>query len=146
MDAAKVLYTNDLWTISEFEVPSGAQSLADLKHMAYLQTLTIGNGLSGQLNNIAELSNLTQLTIANTAVSADELVIIGRLPSLTKLTLNNCGLSTVNGLGSIYNLTHLDLSNNSIRDISSLSGLKNITDLNLQRNVVNDLSTLSTLS
>lgn len=146
VDAAKVLYTNDLWTISEFEVPSGAQSLADLKHMAYLQTLTIGNGLSGQLNNIAELSNLTQLTIANTAVSADELVIIGRLPSLTKLTLNNCGLSTVNGLGSIYNLTHLDLSNNSIRDISSLSGLKNITDLNLQRNVVSDLSALSTLT
>lgn len=146
VDSAKVLYTNDLWAISEFEVPSGAQSLADLKHMAYLQTLTISNGVSGQLSNIAELSNLTQLQIANTAVTSEELVIIGRLPSLAKLTLDNCGLTTVNGLGSIYNLTHLDLRNNSIRDISTLSGLKNITDLNLQHNVVNDLSALSTLT
>lgn len=146
VDSAKVLYTNDLWAISEFEVPSGAQSLADLKHMAYLQTLTISNGVSGQLSNIAELSNLTQLQIANTAVTSEELVVLGRLPSLTKLTLDNCGLTTVNGLGSIYNLTHLDLRNNSIRDISTLSGLKNITDLNLQHNVVNDLSALSTLT
>ena len=146
VDSAKVLYTNDLWTISEFEVPSGAQSLADLRHMAYLQKLTITNGVSGQLNNIEKLSNLTQLQIVNTSVSPEELIIIGRLPSLTMLTLDNCGLTTVNGLGSIYNLTHLSLPNNSIRDISSLSTLKNITDLNMQHNVINDLSVLSALT
>ncbi len=146
VSAEKVLYTNDLWTIYEFEVPGGVQSLADLKHLAFLQTLTISNSVSGQLDCIANLANLTQLQIKNTAVTAEELVIIGRLPSLQKLTLDNCGLATVAGLGSIYNLTHLDLSNNSIRDISVLSGLKNLTELNIQHNVVNDLTPLSSIT
>ncbi len=144
--AEKVLYTNELWTISEFEVPSGAQNLADLKHLAFLQTLTINNSVSGQLSSISDLANLTKLQIANTSVSPEELILIGRLPSLKELTLDNCGLSTVAGLGSIYNLTHLNLSNNSIRDITPLSGLKNITELSLQRNVVSDLTPLSSLT
>lgn len=142
----KVLYTNELWTISEFEVPSGAQSLADLKHLAFLQTLTINSGVGGQLSNIAELANLTQLKISNTPVTPDELVIIGRLPALKELTLSNCGLSTVTGLGSIYNLTYLDLSSNSIRDISDLSGLKNLTELKIAHNVVNDLTPLANMT
>ncbi len=146
VNSDKVLYTNELWEIYEFEVPSGVQSLADLKHLAFLQTLKINSSVSGQLSSIAELSNLTQLQITDTAVTAEELVIIGRLPSLKQLTLDNCGLSTVAGLGTIYNLTHLDLSNNAIRDITALSGLKNITELHLQQNVVNDLTPLSTLT
>jgi len=146
VNSEKVLYTNELWTISEFDVPSGAQSLADLRHLAFLQSLTINNGVSGQLSNIANLTNLSKLQITNTAVTPDELVTIGRLPCLKELTLNNCGLSTVAGLGSIYNLTYLDLSNNSIRDISALSGLKNLQLLTLQHNVVNDLTPLSVLT
>jgi len=146
VSAEKVLYTNELWTISEFEVPNGVQDLTDLKYLSFLQTLTISNSVSGGLSNLAGLASLTQLEISNTAVTADELVVIGRLPSLTKLTLSNCGLATVTGLGSIYNLIHLDLSNNAIRDITELAGLKNLTELNLQHNVVNDLTPLSAMT
>lgn len=142
----KILYSNDLWTIQEFTVPENAKSLEDLKHLAFLEKLTLTNGVSGQLSNISELSNLTELTITDTVVNAEELPIIGRLPNLQRLTLNGCSLSTTAGLETAKSLSYLDLTNNAIRNISPLSSLKQLQELKLAKNALNDLSSLSGLN
>ena len=142
----KILYSNDLWTIQEFTVPENAKSLEDLKHLAFLEKLTLTNGVSGQLSNISELSNLTELTITDTVVNAEELPIIGRLPNLQRLTLNGCSLSTTAGLETAKSLNYLDLTNNAIRNISPLSSLKQLQELKLAKNALNDLSSLSGLN
>lgn len=144
--ADKVLYTDNLWTIKEFTVPENAADLSDLRHLAFLEKLTISKGVSGQLSNISGLANLKEISIADTAVNADELSYIGKLPNLQKLTLNNCSLSTTAGLEAAKELTYLDLSNNTIRNITYLSDLKKLQQINLSHNALNDLSALSGIS
>ncbi len=146
VDAEKILYTNDLWTIKEFKVPADAKDLSDLRHMAFLEKLTLNTGLSGQLSHIDGLANLKELIVNDTSVSAEELTTIGRLPALTKLTLHNCSLSTTAGLEGADTLTHLDLSNNAIRNISPLASLNKLQEVNLSHNALNDLNALAALT
>ncbi len=145
-DAEKVIYTKDLWTIKEFKVPADAADLSDLRHMAFLEKLTLNTGLSGQLSHIAGLSNLKELVVNDTSVSAEELTVIGRLPSLTKLTMRNCSLSTTAGLEAADTLTHLDLSSNAIRNITPLAGLSKLQEVTLAHNALNDLGPLAALT
>lgn len=145
VDVQKVLYTNDLWTITEFDVPEAAKSLSDLRHLTFLEKLTYSTGLSGQISHISGLSMLKELHITNAPISADELAIIGHLPNLTKLSLRSCNLSTAAGLEAATNLTHIDLSSNAIRNISALASLRKLQEINLSHNALNDLGLLSGL-
>ncbi len=142
----KALYSNDLWTITEFTVPSGATNYDVLRYMAFLETLTIDSGVGGQLSVLSHLSNLKTLQITNTKVQAEELSMIGTLPNLTTLTLNNCGLSTIAGLETADTVTTLDLGNNTIRDLSALAAMTELTHLSLQHNAVNTVAALSGLT
>lgn len=141
----KPVFTNDLWKITEFTVPEGVESLQDLQNLVFLKTLTISGGVSGQLSHISALANLAELNISGITVSADELPLIGRLPGLKKLTLNNCSLSTLAGLESAKGLTHLTLSSNAIRNLSPLSTLTALQELDLSHNALNDLTPLTGL-
>ncbi len=139
----KVLYTNDLWTIKSFTVPKEAKSYADLKHLSFLETLTIENGVAGELGCISSMANLTQLTISGTPVSQEDLNIIAALPLLKNLTLQNCSLSSIAGLKGCTSLITLDLNNNTIRNIDVIGAMTNLQELNLQHNALTDLSPVS---
>lgn len=141
--ADKELYTNDLWTIKEFTVPAGAANYADLRHMPFLESLTIENGTADQLKYISGMSNLAELKVANTEVSQEELGIIGGLTKLKNLTLQNCKLSGIAPLKTAVALEYLDLSGNTFRSIDAVSGMTALKELYLQSNAVTDLSALS---
>lgn len=142
----KVLFTNNLWNITEFTVPSEAKDYSDLKHMKDLETLVISAGAIGQLSNISAMSQLSDLQITDTPVSSNELSVIGSLPKLQKLKLSGCGLTTVVGLKSAKGITHLDLSKNTIRDITPLSEMKALQEADLSQNALVDLSALASCS
>lgn len=144
--ADEEIFTNDLWSIKEFTVPENTQDLSDLRHLVFVEKLTINNSVTGQLSSISALANLKELYITGTTVAAEELSLLAKLPSLQKLTLSNCSLSTVAGLEDAKELTYLDLSNNTIRDITPLSGYKKIQSIDLSHNALNDLQALSALS
>ncbi|MBR2937521.1 MAG: leucine-rich repeat domain-containing protein [Oscillospiraceae bacterium] len=146
VSADRVLRTDDLWTIKEFTVPANATNWSDLSHLAFAEKLTVDAGAAGQITHISALANLKELHISNTTVGAEELVFIGKLPNLQRLTLANCGLSTVSGLDTAKELLSLDLNNNAIRNITPLGALKKITQINLSHNALDDLTVLSTLS
>lgn len=139
----KDLYTDDLWTIKTFTVPANAKDYTDLKHMIHLEELTIENGVSGHLSNIASFSELRKLTVKNTDVSQEELGVIGTLPALEELTLTNAGLSGIAPLSSAVSIKILDLSDNTIRNIDAIKGMSALTALNLHSNAVTDVSALS---
>lgn len=140
---SKVLYSNDLWSIKEIIVPADASDYSDLRHLAFLEHLTIQDGVSGQLSFLPKLTTLKSITIRDTNVSPDELQLIGSIPTLDCLTLNNCMLSTTAGLEHLTQLTYLDLSTNAIRNISALSGMTQLRELYMSRNALQELSALS---
>ena len=143
---SKKLLSNDLWRITEFVVPKDASDYSDIRHMAFLESLSIDHGAPGQLSLIAKLSCLRSLSVTNTTISADELAVIGQLSALEKLTLNNCMLTTASGLSGLTNVKYLDLGNNTIRNITDLSSLTSLKELYLSRNALQDLSALTSCS
>lgn len=145
VDADTVLYTNDLWDLTYFTVPSTAQDLSDLSYLIFVEDLGMDSVPSGQLQYLSSLVNVTSLQIRNTAVSSDELKLIGSLPKLERLTLSGCGLTTAAGLENAVSITYLDLSQNTIRDLTPLQNMTGLQELYLQHNAVNDLTVLSGL-
>ncbi len=141
--AEKVLYTNDLWKITEFTTPKNAASFADLSYLTFVTKLTVDSGASGTLGSLNAMTNLTELNIQNVAVTADELAVIGNLPMLESLTLKNCSLSTTAGLENAKKLTYLDLSGNTIRNIDAISSMAMLKEANLQHNAIVDVTPLA---
>lgn len=139
----KVLFTNDLWTIKSFTIPSDAKSYGDLKHMPFLETLIIEQGVSAEIKNISGLTNLTELRIVDVSITQEDVKIIGSLPALKKLTLQHCRLTTIAPLSNLKSLSVLDLSNNTVRDIDAIREMVNLQELYLPNNSVTDLSAIA---
>lgn len=140
---SQVLYSNDLWNITDYTVPEGATVYNDLRYMVFLESLTVDSGVSGQLSCLSGMTALKTLQITATPVSAEEMEIIGTLTALEKLTLSSCALSSVSPLSGLTELTYLDLSGNAIGNISALSSMAKLQQLNMQRNALQDVSALS---
>lgn len=147
-DEGDILYTNELWEITDFTVPENAGSLEDLHLMPYLRNLTIENRKISDLTELAGLSRLETLTVRDCRFeSTDLLTSIASLPSLTSLTLSECALSTVSGLADAQKLEYLDLSGNGgLRDLSVLADMVTLKELYLQNNAVVSVEHLTKLT
>lgn len=145
-DEDDVLYTNDLWTITEFTVPVEAQLLDDLAYLPYLKTLTISERQLDSLSFLAPMTQLEELKLTGCRIPDTELTQIAALPELRRLTLNNCGLSSISNLSGARNLTYIDLGNNTLRHLDSLSGMLYLAEIDLQHNAVSSLGALSCLT
>ena len=143
--ADRVIYSNELWAVTEFTVPAEAQTCEDLKWLPYLQKLTISGALISDLVPIAQLTGITELSITDTVVASKDLQIIAALPKLSSLTMTGCQLSNISNLAGAKNLTYLDLSNNTIRDLRALAGMKNLKALRLANNAVISLEAISNM-
>ena len=139
-----VIYTSDLWTIEELTVPAEVQDLSDLALMTHLKKLTIENRQIPSLSFLSGMTMLEELNL-NSCRIGEGMNTIGTLPSLKKLSLRDCGLSTIADLSNALMLQSLDLSNNAIGDISALAGMTALEKLNLSENAVGDLTTLAGL-
>ena len=146
VSADATLYSSQLWEITSLELPEGVENFEDLQKLPYLQSLTVHGSTADSLQGMQSLSQLTELTMVNCKVSAVDLLIIASLPKLEKLTLSECGLSSIENLSKLRNLTYLDLSGNSIRDLSALSFMSSLLQLDLSHNALDNLNALSSLS
>ena len=75
-----------------------------------------------------------------------DLAGIQNLTGLTRLSINNRGLTDISPLASLTNLTALNLHTNWINDISALRGMTMLTSLLLSENPLTDISPLSELT
>ncbi len=145
-DQSHVLYTNDLWQITELEVPSDAMTLEDLIYLTYLESLTVNGRNMSNLQDFAGLNHLKKLNLSGCRFPAESLKTIAELPQLRELNLSNCSLSTLSGLEAAEAMEILDLSDNTIRNLEPLSGMPALTELHLQHNAVTDLTVVGGLS
>lgn len=143
---SEILYTNEMWDITEFTLPETVGTLEDLELMPYLKNLTIHNHDLETLGFLSSLSKLQTLDLTGSSFPAEDLAVLAKLPSLTSLTLSDCSLSTIAALEGAQNLTKLDLSSNTVRNLEVISAMTTLKELNLKHNAVIDLSCLSTLN
>lgn len=146
INAPNVIHTNDLWKIKEFVVPAGAKNYSDIALMTYLEKLTVENAIGDQLYNISGLTELTELKITKSNVSADVLTSIAKLQKIKSLQLADCTLSSIAPLEGAASLEYLDLSSNAIRDLTPIGSLTCLKELILSHNAVGDLTALSNLN
>lgn len=144
--AEKAVYTNDLWNITEFTVPDGVKNYEDLGKMPYLAKLSILDQRMSTLTPLSALTSLTELDLSGCSFPVEDMPILAALPSLTHLTMANCGLSTIAGLAGTQKLTYLDLNNNTVRNLDVLESMTGLTELYLQHNAVRELNSLAPLS
>lgn len=80
------------------------------------------------------LPNLRWLEIAM-PIDAGDLGAIGKLETLERLALWNCGINDISALDGLTGLKRLDIQQNGsqLSDISALSGLMNLKELNLSK-------------
>lgn len=144
--ADTTVYTNDLWTITEFTVPEDAKTMKDLARLPYLTSLTIAGQDLEDLKFLSALTDLQALSLTDCDFPSDDLSIVASLPKLTDLTLADCSLSTIADLEGAKNLVTLDLSGNTVRNLEAISGMADLQELNLQHNAVTGLTALSGLN
>lgn len=145
MEADDALYTDDLWAISEFTVPSDAVTFDDLALLPYLKKLTIEDKTIASLDYLAPLTQLETLTLKNCRFPTEDLSVLAAMSNLKSLTMTECALSTLENLAGAPSLTYLDVSRNTIRNLTPLSGIITLTDINLRNNAVIDLTPLAGL-
>lgn len=145
-DAEDVLYSDQLWNITEFSVPADAANLDDLVYLPYLRSLTVSGMKIDSLSPLSGLTQLEELDLTGCRIPDGGLAILAQLPALKDLTINNCGLSTIADLAGAPALTYLDLGNNTLRNLESLSDITTLTQIDLQHNAVTTLSALSSLT
>lgn len=143
---AKILYTNEMWGITEFTVPENATGLDDLALMPYLQALTIQNQDLYSLEYLSSLTKLQKLDLSGCTFPSEDLAVLAKLPALTELNLSGCSLSTIAALEGAPGLTKLNLSSNTLRNLEVLSDMATLTELNLKHNAVTELDALSSLN
>ena len=146
IDAGTALYSNDLWNITELNIPDGLSSYNDLSYFPYLEKLTVEGSTADGMESLQKLTQLTHLSLKDCIVSSGDLKIIANLPALTNLTLNECNLSNIENLSTATKLTTLDLSSNAIRDLSPLTFISSLESLNLSHNALTSLNAISSLS
>lgn len=146
VDSDKMLLTNSLWDITEFTVPEGVSSYADIALLPNLTKLTIKPQTLGTLNFVSSLTSLEELDLTGCRFAAEELVHPAAMPSLKTLILSDCGLSTIADLSGAVALYKLDLSNNTLRNLDVLSTMVTLKEIDLQHNAVTDLTAVGSLS
>ena len=141
----EMLYTNDLWALTEFTVPSQVYTLEDLSKLTHLESLTIPNLPNGSLADLEGLTMLRELKLSGCRFAASELRVLEKLPSLQKLEISDCGLSTIADLENVTGLIYLDISNNTIRNLEPLAGMTNLQELYMQLNAITSLEVLTNM-
>lgn len=144
-DSDDIVYTNQLWDITEFEAPDGVTTFADLALLPYLQSLTIQDQKVDTLKHLSSLELLKNVNLSRSTFPVEDLRVLAQLPALTHLDLSYCELSTIAELAGSQTISHLNLNNNTIRNLEPLTSIPSLVELDLSSNAVVSLSALSPL-
>ncbi|MCQ2421055.1 MAG: leucine-rich repeat domain-containing protein [Clostridia bacterium] len=142
-DAADELMSDELWEITEIDLPEDVKDLSDLRMFNGLLSLTIHSSSNLDLSILEELTTLKTLVLSGCTVSPAMTESICTLPDLEHLELAGCAISNINPLVGLSKLSYLDLTNNSVSDLTALSALSGLKDLYLTNNPVKSISYLN---
>lgn len=138
------IYSNDLWSITELTVPAEASELSDLRHLQYLEKLSLTDREITDLSFLENMTRLRVLDLSGCTITA-ELDILKTLPALEELTMQGCSISSLSFLEAAPALKRLDLSHNAIGNLSVLATIPTLEVLELGDNAISDLTPLAGL-
>ncbi len=141
-----VIYSNDLWTVTELTVTENALLLDDLRHLTYLEKLTVTGREISDLSFLTGMTRLKELTLNNCRLGGADLSVIKGLPALETLNMSGCSISSLAFLENAPALKHLNLSINAIGNLTPLATLPTLQTLDLHSNAISDLSALGGLT
>lgn len=139
------LYTNDLWSITDFTVPAEVTDCRDIALLTHLRSLVFRGKTDTDLSFLQNMPDLEVLSITESKLDENEIAAIGCLTMLQELTLSDCGITSISAFKDLHGLQLLDLSGNSIRNISTLSAMTGMKKLNLSGNALTDIGALASL-
>ena len=137
------VYSDELWEITELDMPEGVKDLSDLLRFAGLKSLAIHDAVDLDFSIIGNLSTLTSLDLSGCTLSSSALEVVSLLPDLRHLNLSGCAISALNPLVGLTDLESLDLTNNTISDLTVLSNLTGLKELRLTNNPIRSVSYLN---
>lgn len=103
---------------------TGASSIEDLSTVERLQ-LQVNTSYQSLLDLSHLLPSLRHLVLDSSTVSSVRDLGVG-LRHLTSLSLNDCGLNDIDGIGVLIGLVELSVCDNSITDVAPLAMHENI--------------------
>lgn len=139
------LRSDELWSITEMELPEEVKDFSDLARFTGLTSLSIHNATGLDLSFLSGMTDLTALDLSGSKLDRAGLESISALPKLVSLDLSDCQVSNIDPLAEAVGLVSLDLSENSVQNLSALASLTALQSLDLHRNAIHDLSSLSDL-
>ena len=140
------IYTNDLWGITEFTCPQDAKVLTDLVYLPNLKSISFTDMTLDSLACLQTLTALETVSLTGCRFPVEDLSILAGLPFLSRLTLDNCGLSTIAGLSDTRNLIYLSIRNNTIRNLEPLAAMTGLQELHMSHNALTSLNALGGLT
>ena len=140
-----VIYSDDLWAITELTVPAEAVELSDLRHLLYLETLSLTDRQLSDLSFLEGMTRLKKLDLSGSAIAAD-MSVLKTLPALEELDLHGCSISSLAFLEGAPSLKKLDLSRNAVGNLTVLATIPTLQTLDLSDNAVSDLTPLAGLT
>ena len=130
----------------DFSSTKSIRSLEDFKEFVNLSEIHLYNQSSiDDFSVLAEIPTLRKVTLDNCAVTTDSLKQIAKANQITHLTVDNNGLTSTANLSEMKGLTFLSACNNQLTKIEGLEKLEKFNSLILVGNKVEDLSSLTKL-
>ncbi|MBQ7523157.1 MAG: tetratricopeptide repeat protein [Oscillospiraceae bacterium] len=141
-NAEDTLMSGDLWTIEELWLTSDVKDTTALQYCVGLKKLTIDGGASSDLSFLPLLSHLESLTLTGRTLSSGDLNQIAAVTSLQSLNIANCAARDIGALKSLTDLKELNLSDNIVENLDAIASMQQIEVLNLHNNPVTSISAL----
>lgn len=129
------------YAVLNAEDPAEPIDLGPLAGMTKLESLQLGGLVIDDLSIVANMPNLTSLTVFGGKRLTDASPLAG-LTRLQALTLRGNLISDISPLAGLTNLIYLDLQDNAFSDVAPLTGMTKLTRLFLSNNPITDYSPL----
>lgn len=140
--AGSAIMSDELWAVEELDLPDTVASLEDLPYFTGLHSLSLHHGTGLDLSVLSQLPTLRKLDLSSCTLSTAAMNTIVTLSELTSLNLSGCAVAEIDALIGLQKLETLDLSNNTVSDLTALSALLALRELNLTNNPITSLSNL----
>lgn len=140
--AGSAIMSDELWAVEELDLPDTVASLEDLPYFTGLRSLSLHHGTGLDLSVLSQLPTLRKLDLSGCTLSTAAMNTIVTLSELTSLNLSGCAVAEIDALIGLQKLETLDLSNNTVSDLTALSALLALRELNLTNNPITSLSNL----
>ena len=140
--AGSAIMSDELWAVEALDLPDTVASLDDLSYFTGLHSLSLHHGTGLDLSVLSQLPTLRKLDLSGCTLSTAAMNTIVTLSELTSLNLSGCAVAEIDALIGLQKLETLDLSNNTVSDLTALSALLALRELNLTNNPITSLSNL----